>query len=330
MLFSSKVNPVLYIAEVGSNHEGNFSEAKKLVINASKSKADVVKLQIFTPENMVAKKYDQKRFNHFKKLELNKNQNLELLKIIKSHKKKTSASIWDVEQIKFFHKYIDIFKIGSGDVHNFQIIEKIIKTKKPLIVSTGLCSLKDIKLTVDFIKKLDKTYITKKRLALLHCNTSYPTPANDSNLGTIKHLKDKFNLEIGYSDHTIGDETLIYSYLSGAKIIEKHFSNNIKKKTFRDHEISLDKKSVNIFLDKIKKISTYFGTKKKLTNSEKKQNNLYSFRRSIYAKKDISKNEIFSEKNIICLRPYKKNNSVKFFQFIKKKAKKSYKKGDLI
>ena len=97
--------------------------------------------------------------------------------------------------------------------------------------------------------------------------------------------------------------------MSGAKIIEKHFSNNIKKKTFRDHEISLDKKSVNIFLDKIKKISTYFGTKKKLTNSEKKQNKFYSFRRSIYAKKDISKNEIFSEKNIICLRPYKKQFS---------------------
>ena len=123
MLFRSKVNPVLFIAEVGSNHEGNFSEAKKLVINASKSKADVVKLQIFTPENMVAKKFDKKRFDHFKKLELNKNQNIELLKIIKSYKKKTSASVWDVDQISYFNKYIDIFKIGSGDVHNLQIIE---------------------------------------------------------------------------------------------------------------------------------------------------------------------------------------------------------------
>ncbi len=330
MLFSSKVNPVLYIAEVGSNHEGNFSEAKKLVTNACNSKADVVKLQIFTPENMVAKKYDQKRFDHFKKLQLNKKQNLELLKIIKSYKKKTSASIWDVDQIHYFNKYIDIFKIGSGDVHNFQIIQKIIKTKKPLIVSTGLCSLKDIKLTVDFVKKIDKNYITLKKLALLHCNTSYPTPEYDSNLATIKYLEKKFNLDIGYSDHTIGDEILIYSYLSGAKIIEKHFSNNVKKKTFRDHQISLDKKSVNIFLDKIKKISSFLGLKKKLTKSEIKQNNLYSFRRSIYAKKDISKNEKFSEKNIICLRPYIKNNSVKFFDLFNKKSQKSYKKGDLI
>lgn len=330
MLFSSKVNPVLFIAEVGSNHEGNFSQAKKLVTNASQSKADVVKLQIFTSRNMVAKKYDQKRFDHFKKLELNKNQNIELFKIIKSYKKKTSASIWDVDQINYFNKYIDIFKIGSGDVHNFQIIKKIIKTKKPLIVSTGLCSLKDIKLTVDFIKKLDKNYIKKKQLSLLHCNTSYPTPPNDSNLATIKYLEKKFNLDIGYSDHTIGDEVLIYSFLSGAKIIEKHFSNNVKKKTFRDHAISLDKKSVNTFLEKIKKISTFLGLKKKLTTSEKKQNNLFSFRRSVYAKRDISKKEKFSEENIICLRPHIKNNSVKFFEIINKKAKKNYKKGDLI
>ena len=330
MLFGSKVNPVLFIAEVGSNHEGNFSEAKKLVINASKSNADVVKLQIFTPENMVAEKYDQKRFNHFKKLELTKSQNLELLKIIKSHKKKTSASIWDVEQINYFKRYIDIFKIGSGDIHNFQIIKKVINTKKPLIISTGLCNLNDIMLTINFIKKLDKSYIVKKKLAILHCNTSYPTPASDSNLATIKYLRNQFNLDIGYSDHTIGDQILIYSYLSGATIIEKHFSNNVKKKSFRDHEISLDKKSVNNFLDKIKKISTFLGIKNKLTKSEKKQNNLYSFRRSIYAKKDIAKNEKFTEKNTICLRPYLKNNSTKFFDLLNQKSKKNYKKGDLI
>jgi N,N'-diacetyllegionaminate synthase len=330
MFFNSEANPILYIAEVGSNHEGNFSDAKKLVINASKSKADVIKLQIFTSENMVSKKYDNKRFEHFLKLQLNKSQNIELLKIIKKYKKKTSASIWDVEQINFFKSYIDIFKIGSGDIHNFQIIKKIVQTKKPLIISTGLSNLEDISLAVNFIKRVDQNYIKKKKLAILHCNTSYPTPFNDSNLGTIKYLEDKFNLPIGYSDHTIGDEILFYSYLSGAKIIEKHFSNNVKKKTFRDHAISLDRNSVDEFITKIKKISSYLNIKRKLTNSEKNQNNLYSFRRSVYAKRDIIKNEKFSEKNIICLRPYINNKALKFFELINKKSKKNYKKGDLI
>ena len=329
-MFKSKKNPVLFIAEVGSNHEGNFAEAKKLVINASKSNADVIKLQIFTPENMVSKKYDFKRFNHFKKLQLNESQNLKLLKIIKRYKKKTSASIWDVDQIKFFKNYIDIFKVGSGDIHNLQIIKKIVETKKPLIISTGLSNFKEIKFTVDFINKIDRNYLKKRKLAILHCNTSYPTPLSDSNLGTIKFLEDKFKIDVGYSDHTMGDEILIYSYLSGAKIIEKHFSNSIKKKTFRDHSISLNKKLVDRFLIKIKEISLYLKVKKEITKSEKNQNNLYSFRRSVFARKDIKKNDNFSEKNLICLRPYLNNSSKKYFELIKKKSKKKYQKGDLI
>lgn len=330
MFFKSKLNPILFIAEVGSNHEGSFSEAKKLIINACKSNADVVKLQIFTAQNMVSKKYDPKRFKHFKKLQLSQKQNLKLLKIIKKFKKKTSASIWDVDQINFYKNHIDIFKIGSGDIHNLQIIKKILDTKKPLIISTGLSNFKEIKFTIDFINKVDKNYIKKNKLAILHCNTSYPTPASDSNLGTINYLEKKFNVDVGYSDHTIGDEILLYAYLSGAKIIEKHFSNDTKKKTFRDHAISLNKNSVNKFLLKIKKISKYLSIKKKITQSEKNQNNLISFRRSVFAKKDIRKNERFSEKNIICLRPFLNTSSIKYFELLKKKSKKEYKKGDLI
>ncbi len=176
MLFKSKLNPVLFIAEVGSNHEGNFAEAKRLVINASKSNADVIKLQIFTPENMVSKKYDLKRFNHFKKLQLKRSQNLKLLKIIKRFKKKTSASIWDVDQIKFFKNYIDIFKVGSGDIHNLQIIKKIVETKKPLIISTGLSNFKDIKFTVDFINKIDRNYLKKKKTSNFTLQYILPNP----------------------------------------------------------------------------------------------------------------------------------------------------------
>ena len=87
MYFTSKINPVLFIAEVGSNHEGNFNEAKKLVLNACNTDSDVVKLQIFKAENLVAKKYDNKRFEHFKKLELSVSQNKQLFKIIRSKKK---------------------------------------------------------------------------------------------------------------------------------------------------------------------------------------------------------------------------------------------------
>lgn len=330
MYFKSKINPVLFIAEVGSNHEGNYSEAKKLVINACNSRADVVKLQILNAENLVSKKYDKKRYNHFKKLELSIEQNKKLCEIIKLKKKKCSASIWDVDQIDTFKKYVDIFKVGSGDIHNFEIIKKIIRTNKPLIISTGLCNINDIKKTISFINSVNRFYIKSKKLALLHCNTAYPTPKEDVCLGTMDYLMKEFSIPVGYSDHSIGKEIITYAFLKGATIIEKHFSNNLKKKSFRDHKISLNKKGVNNYLRNINKISEYLNTRYSQTKSEKKQKNLYSFRRSIYAKKNIGKGELFSNKNLICLRPYKKDNSKKYFNLLNKKSKLKYKKGDLI
>lgn len=281
MYFTSKINPLLFIAEVGSNHEGNFKEAKKLVINACNTDSDVVKLQILKAENLVSKKYDSKRFEHFKKLELSISQNKQLLKIIKSKKKKSSASIWDVEQVDLFKSLIDIYKIGSGDIHNFEIIKKIILLNKPLIISTGLSTLKDISITLSFIKSIDKRFISSGKLAILHCNTAYPTPKEDSNLGTIKYLKNRFKIDVGYSDHSVGDEVITYAYLLGSKIIEKHFSNTINKKSFRDHFISLNKEGVKKYLDKIRLIDKFADVRKDLTISEKKQKNLISFRRSV-------------------------------------------------
>lgn len=330
MEFNSKVNPALFIAEVGSNHEGIFSEAKKLVFNACKSQADVIKLQIFSAENMVSKLYDQDRYNHFKKLELSQKQNIELFKIIKSFKKKTSASIWDVDQIKFFNKYIDVYKVGSGDIHNFQIIKKILNTGKPLIVSTGLSSMSEIKETLDFVKKNNKSYFLKKKIAILHCNTAYPSPKEDSYLGTIKKLQEKFKINVGFSDHSIGDEILVYAFICGATIIEKHFSNTLSKKTFRDHQISLNKNLVNLYLKKIRDVSKYLKVKEGLSYSEKKQKNTSSFRRSIYAKQNINIGQKFSENNVICLRPFKSNSSKNYFKLLNKRSKKKYKAGDLI
>ena len=330
MYFTSKINPVLFIAEVGSNHEGNFNEAKKLVLNACNTDSDVVKLQIFTAENLIAKKYDNKRFKHFKKLELSVSQNKQLFKIIKLKKKKCSASIWDVEQIDLFKNFIDIYKIGSGDIHNFEIIKKVILLNKPLIISTGLSTIKDISITLSFIKSINKKFISSGKLAILHCNTAYPTPKEDSHLGTIKFFKKKFNIEVGYSDHSFGDEVITYAYLLGSKIIEKHFSNTIKKKSFRDHFISLNQDGVKNYLDKIKLINRYSSTRNDLTGSEKKQKNFNSFRRSIYAKKNIDKGDLFSTKNLICLRPFKKISSNTFFKLKSKKSKFNFKKGDLI
>jgi len=332
MYFKSKNNPILFIAEVGSAHEGSFTKAKQLVLEACKSKADCIKIQVYSAKNMVNKKKDPERYKHFKNLELNIDQYVQLAKIVKKYKKKFSASIWDVDQIERLKKYIDYFKIGSGDLNNFQIIEKKIKTNKPIIISTGISSLKDIKMTIDFIKKINKEF-AKKKVALLHCNTAYPTPLTDVNLCNMNLLKEKFKLTVGYSDHTLSNHAAKAAFILGAQIIEKHFSNTIKSKSFRDHQISFNKMGVDKFINEIKIISSMLRVKKKnLSQSEKNQKNDISFRRSIYSRIKIRKNEIFTSKNIIALRPYdpKKFKATSFFKLIGKKAKKNYEKGDAI
>ena len=205
MYFTSKINPVLFIAEVGSNHEGNFLEAKKLVLQACSSRADIVKLQIFTADNLVSRNYDKKRYDHFKKLELSISQNKKLCKLIKSKKKICSASVWDVNQIETFNDYIDVYKIGSGDIHNFEIIKKIILLDKPVILSTGLSNVDEIKKTLSFINKINARFIKQGKLAILHCNTAYPTPKEDTYLDTInffnktKSIHRKVNLNYYFS-----------------------------------------------------------------------------------------------------------------------------------
>jgi N,N'-diacetyllegionaminate synthase len=327
-LIFKKKKDFLFIAEVGSSHLGNFRKAKKIVKLACESGAHCIKLQIFTAKNMVNPKYDIKRYEHFKKLELKDSQYIELLKIIKRNKKISCVSIWDKEIIKKFNNYVDYYKIGSGDLNNFEIIDKIIKFKKPIIISTGLSDITNTQRTIKFIQKRMPLYKNRKKIAILHCNTAYPTPINDSLLGTIDKLYKKFKLTTGYSDHLVGDSGIIYAHALGAKIIEKHFTDNIKDNRFRDNQISLDKKGVINFLKKVK----FFSSSKKLnqSKSEKKQNNKISFGRSIYAKKNILKGEKFSKENVISLRPFKGISASFIFQIYGKRAKKNFKPGDVI
>ena len=328
MYFKSSKNKVYFIAEIGSNHEGNFKEAKKILKDCIKSKADCAKIQIYTAKNIVSKKFSKERFHHFSKLKLNVDEYLELAHLTKKSGKDFSASIWDVELISIFSKYLKFYKIGSGDLTNYEIIEKIIKTGKPIIMSTGLSSLKDIGNTIHFIEKNNKKYKNRNMISLLHCNTAYPTPIENSNLGSIIALKKKFKRPIGYSDHTIGDFVTLLSYLNGAKIIEKHFSINPEKKTFRDHQISFNKEQTDRFLNNINSIKRV-NTKKKdlVTISERKQNNFNIFRRSIYVVKNIKKNDILDKNNIRCLRPFKGICATNYFKIIGKKAKKNLKPG---
>ena len=170
--------------------------------------------------------------------------------------------------------------------------------------------------------------VLKKNITILHCTTDYPTKPEDVNLNAMLTIKDKFKCNVGYSDHTVDYNASLYASVLGATIIEKHFTIN-KKMKGPDHKASLSPGELKIFVTKIRHIETLLGSKiKKPQKSEMRI--IKHVRKSVYASKDIKKNEKFSEKNIMPKRPFNKISPMNWPKFIGKKSKKIFKKDDEI
>ena len=320
--FRSSKNPVFFIAEIGGNHEGDFEYAKKLTNLAIESGADAVKFQFYTGDTLVNKIEAPDRNKHFKKFELSDDQNLKLIEIVNKFKKVIPmASIWNEKMLKIFDPYLSIHKVGSGDLTCYPMLSAIANTNKPIILSTGLSSLKEVSDAVTFISKCNPTYIEDKKLALLQCTSSYPTPDEDVNLNAMITLKKEFGLPVGYSDHTLGSEAIEIAVSLGAEIIEKHFTDTRDNKIFRDHKVSLTYNEVKEVLLKFAKIKNLLGSyDKKLTNSEKMSNHQISFRRSVYSNCKIMKGEKLTLNNLEVLRPNHGISASEFYKLLGKKA----------
>ena len=188
-----------------------------MTYDAINSGADAIKFQIFNHDTLVNKKISPDRHKHFKRLELKISQFIELAKICKKNDKIFMASVWDQNLLKKINPYLKIHKVGSGDLTNFQILENLIKTKKPIIISTGLSTFSQIDKVIKFIKKKDISYIKKKKIALLQCTSNYPNPESEVNLANINVFQRKYGFPVGFSDHTIGSLACEISYIMGLK-----------------------------------------------------------------------------------------------------------------
>jgi N,N'-diacetyllegionaminate synthase len=326
--FTSK-NGIYVIAEIGGNHEGDFEYAKYLTKLAAESGADAVKFQIYTGETLVNRIYDPVRFKHFKKFQLKKDQYLELAKLCKKLGTNFMASVWNPDAISYIDKYVQIYKIGSGDMTCYDLIEKFLKTSKPLIVSTGLSKIKEVEDVIKFIELKYPNYIKEKKIALLQCTSMYPISIRDANLNVINSYKERFNLPIGYSDHTEGTLAIEVAAAMGSEIIEVHFTDDRKNKSFRDHKVSLTKEELKNFLKYIRKIKKLKGSQiKKPTKIELENNHVYSFRRGVYTSRNIPKGHIISKKDLVTLRPAKGIGAENFFKLIGLKLKQDVKKNE--
>ena len=317
------------IAEIGGNHEGNFNMAIKQTLLAIKSGCDVIKFQMYKGDTLVNPKEDPGRNKHFKKFELTKQQYIQLAEICKKNKVIFNASIWDTSMIPWVDKYLKFYKIGSGDLTAYPILEDFAKRKKPIILSTGLSTLQEIKKTVNFLKNQNKYYHKKNNLVIMQCTSSYPTLYKDLNLNVIETFKKEFNHLVGYSDHSIGNIALLTAYIKGAQVLEFHFTHN-KNKKFRDHGLSLNLADVKNLINDIKIINKMLGSyKKSPTNKEISSGHIKSFRRSIYAKSHIEIGKKVKKNQIICLRPDNSTSPTKYSNLLDKFiTKKKYNKFD--
>lgn len=300
---------VFVIVEAGVNHNGDLKKAKKMINIAKLCGADAIKFQTFKAKSLVSKfaeKADYQKNNTLKnESQLEMIEKLELdfdeFKILKDYADNLDilflSSPFDKESIEFLDKLgMKIWKIPSGEITNLPYLDLVAKKADRIILSTGMSNIKEIKKAIDVLKKYKS-----KEISILHCNTEYPTPMKDVNLNVIGTLKKHFNLEVGYSDHTLGIEVSIAAVAMGAKIIEKHFTLD-KNMIGPDHRASLNPNELKLMINSIRNIEKAFGSyEKKITNSEKKNRKIA--RKSIVASKKILKGEILTEKNMTTKRP---------------------------
>lgn len=301
--FKGKHGPLL-IAEIGGNHEGNFEYAKQLAQLAIETDVDYVKFQIYTGDSLVSSVESPDRNKHFKKFELTKEQHIYLAEMVKEAGILYTSSVWDISAMQWLDKYITLYKIGSGDLNAYPVLEETAKIGKPMIISTGLATEAEVLETVAFLQSVNSEYKSKDMLAVLQCTSMYPIPGKDANLNVMQRLKEQTGLTIGYSDHTEGSKALMYAVAMGAEVLEFHFTDNREGKVFRDHKVSLTPDEIKELISEISLIKDFQGdAAKKPVAIEIENGHVESFRRAVYPAADLKKGDVLTKENLTVLRP---------------------------
>ena len=318
----------LLIAEIGGNHQGDFGKAKELVNMALECEVDFIKLQTYFADTLVEKTIAPDRWAHFKKFELPIDQHVELAEIITNQGKNYLSSIWDIESYSYLAKYLTHVKIGSGDAVAFSFLEQAALIGKPIILSTGLCTLNEVKSSIEIIRDINPVYNLPDFLYVLQCTSMYPIPIEEANLNVMSEYR-QFGCRVGYSDHTLGKFALEVAALRGAEILEFHYTDNKENMSFRDHQVSLvsqDIKELNAFFDRV--LEACGSSDKKPSKSEIDNNHIQSFRRGTYLKKNLCSGDIIQKEDIAEKRPV--NNGLSYLELIGKRVNRDFRSGEFV
>lgn len=307
------MSKVIIIAEAGVNHNGDIQIAKKLIDAAVEAGVDYVKFQTFRADSLVSKsakkaKYqsvnfddgDDSQYAMLKNLELSHENHLELISYCDAKNISFFSTAFDVEGVKYLNDLgLSFFKIPSGEITNYPYLKAVALCKKPVIMSTGMCSEKDIEIALDVLMKFG---LSKEMVSILHCNTEYPTPMQDVNLKAMLTIKEKFQTKIGYSDHTLGIEVPVAAVALGAQIIEKHFTLD-KTLPGPDHVASLEPDELKAMVKAIRNIELAMSGNGEKIASKSEIKNISIARKSIHLNRNLKKGHVLTDDDLISLRP---------------------------
>ena len=318
---------------MSANHSNNIKNAYKIIDEAKKVGADAIKIQLYKADKITinSKKKDFKiknqnwkkfnsLYNLYNKAETPYTWYDDLNKYCKKKKIILFSSVFDLETVDFLEKKrCPIYKIASPEITDIPLLAKVAKTNKPVIISSGLATEKDLDLAVKTLKK-NKC----KKIIILKCTSSYPAPVDELNLSAIRYIKKKYKTVVGFSDHSLGTIAPTVAVSFGAKVIEKHINlekNNSSVDNFFSLNISGFKEMVKNIRDTEKMIG---NNEIKISKNSKKN---LSGRKSLYIIRDINKNEIFTKYNIGSIRPSHGLHPKYFNIILGKKSKKKLKFG---
>ncbi len=328
---------VYIIAEVGPNHQGSLTKAKKYVSKLASIGVDAVKFQIGQAEehyslDSIKPKYQKKNIKNdlhiiqqAKKRLLNFKDHLVLADECKKFKVDYICSAFDLKSLKFLTKNINFpyYKIPSAEIVAMDCLKYIAKKNKPIILSTGMASKKEIKFALKILNKFKR-----KKIVILHCVSSYPTNLKNLNLDFMLELKKLFKYPVGLSDHTIGELASIAAAANGASIIEKHVTFD-RSLSGPDHKASMKISDFKILIQKIRTVEEMKGRRKKIITKDEKSNSK-ALRKSCVAGKNLKIGDQIKLENLNFKRPGFGISPVDVKKILNKKVKKEIKKDRLI
>lgn len=306
---------VFIVAEIGCNHNGDPVLAERMVREAAACGVDAVKFQTFSAEALISRfapkaEYQKEttgaagsQLEMTKKLELSRDDYLKLRDLALSLGLGAFSAAFDLGSLEFLASIGQkVWKVPSGEITNLPYLEKLSQVAadaERVIVSTGMATLPEIR---DCLGILLTGGLDPHKVTVLHCNTEYPTPDEDANVGAMLNLRDAFpDVQVGLSDHTVGAIAAIGATALGASMVEKHFTLN-KSLPGPDHRASATPAELRELVQGVRRMEVLLGDGREgVTPSERK--NKAIARKSIVAAREIAAGEILSEENVTCKRP---------------------------